>query len=94
MQSTSPIDEEDIEDTTIRKTGEVNNQLFAGIETKITPDKIYTDRTRHFPITYIKGHKYVFVLYCYDVHVIIIEPIKYSTGQDNRKHINSLQKHT
>ena len=43
MQSTSPIDEEDIEDTTIRKTGDVNNQFFAGIETKITPEKIYTD---------------------------------------------------
>ena len=47
MQSTKHIDEDDTEGTSIRKTVEINNLAFAGIEMVVTPDEIYIDQTGH-----------------------------------------------
>ena len=55
MRSTNPKDEEDIDDTTMIKNGEVTNLYFVGIETMITPGKIFTDQNVRSPVTPRKG---------------------------------------
>ena len=72
MRSKNPIDEEESDDTSINKTGEITNLAFAGIYMKGTPGKIYTDQTVRFAVTSRKGTKFVFVLYFYDSNTIII----------------------
>ena len=51
------------------------------IEVTVAPGNIYTRQTGRFPVTSIKGKKYVFVLYCYEYNSIITESLKYITGK-------------
>ena len=77
MQSKNTIYEKDTENTPTRKTGEITNLEFSGIETTFKTGNIYTYQTGRFPVTSIKGTEEVFVLYCYDTNEIITEPHKY-----------------
>jgi hypothetical protein len=42
----------------------------------------YTDQTGRFPVIYIKGNKYIMVLYEYDGNSILAEPIKNRTSAE------------
>ena len=64
-----------------KKTGEITNLKFTGIEVTDTPRKIYTDQNGRLPVISSKGTKYVFVLYWYDANVIISENLKDRTGK-------------
>ena len=57
MQSKNPIDEEDTEETAIKKTGEITNMDFTGIEVTGTTGNIYTYQTGNLPVIYSKGKK-------------------------------------
>ena len=76
MRSKNPIYEEDKENTSINKTGEITILAFAGIEMTSTPRNIYTYKTGCFPVTSIKGNKGMFVLYCYGAKKMITETLK------------------
>ena len=76
MRSTNPIYEEDSDDTPINKTGDINILAFEGIEMMVTPEIIFTYQTVLLPVTFFKGTKYLFVLYCYDTNAILTEPFK------------------
>ena len=71
MRSTNIIDEYDPEEIEIKRTGEITNLAFAGVEVRGTPGNICTYQTGRFPLTFIKGTKYVFMLYCYESNTII-----------------------
>ena len=81
MRSTNPIYEEDTENTSINKTGKINNLVFTVLETTDTLGKIYTYQTGCLTVTSIKDTIYVFVLYCDVANKIITEPLKDRTGK-------------
>jgi hypothetical protein len=42
----------------------------------IDTGQIYTDQTGLFPVVYIRGKKYIMVVYEYDGNTILVEPMK------------------
>ena len=44
--------------------------------------KIYTDQTGRFPVTSIRGNKYILVAYHFDSNTIHAEPLKTRSGLD------------
>ena len=51
-----------------------SNHVFAKI---IYPQqRIETDLTGRLPVTYNRGNKYSFILYEYDINVILVRPMK------------------
>eukprot|EP00957_Ditylum_brightwellii_P179373 13664745-Ditylum_brightwellii.AAC.1 len=48
--------------------------------------RIYTDQTGRFPVSSSRGSKYIMVLYCYNEHAILAEPIKTDQRENCCKH--------
>ena len=42
--------------------------------------KIYTDQTGKYPITSIRGNKYILIIYVYDANAILAAPLKSRSG--------------
>ena len=57
MQSTTPVYEEESEDTTINKTREITNLAFLGIETTGAPGNIFIYQTGRISVTSRRGKK-------------------------------------
>ena len=64
---------------------EKNEDVFISLLAADTNRTVYTDLTRHFPVTSISGHKYVMVLCHYDSNGIILRTLK------NRSNIEAMR---
>ena len=44
--------------------------------------KVYSDQIGHFLVTFSRGEKYVFILYSYNISIILSDPLKIRMGKD------------
>ena len=59
-----------------------NSETHIIFATVVDAVKLYSYQTGFFPVTSIKGVKYVFILYYYDANEILSHPLKIRTGKD------------
>ena len=62
-----------------------NSETHIIFATVVDAVKLYSYQTGFFPVTSIKGVKYVFILYYYDDNTYLADPINSRTGKDNMR---------
>ena len=72
----------DIEHDQIPQSTQSENTNLFFFNTVDLAGKFYTDQTGRFPVTSIKGNKYILVAYQFDSNIIYAEPLKTSSGLD------------
>ena len=59
-----------------------NSKTCLVFETVVDAGKVYSYQTGSFYVTYIKGVKYLLILYYYDTNAILSDPLKSRNGKD------------
>ena len=79
------------EDTNPPYEAQAVNEIFCfAALADSTQGTIYTDLPGKFPVRSFKGHRYIFLVYVYDINAILVRPMKSCKISSMEKHFQDI----